>query len=190
MLPDNYQLMQVHPSTCPLRWQALPALERRRRLGADPGIAAPIADDQLPGARVTSRLGLRPRRDRSWPPSRFQPQPARYATDLAGVVDAQRLAALNERLAQFEARDVRNRVLVCVDRHVAGGHHARGIRERRLQRAGRSAREGQGQRRRGVRVRRRPQGRFEVGYGLEGAIPDAAHGEDREDYLTPRFRAS
>src|SRR5262245_46143877 len=48
------------------------------------------------------------------------PRPDRYATDKAGVIDAGRLAALNERLAQFE-RDTSNQLLVYVDRRVPAG---------------------------------------------------------------------
>ena len=82
------------------------------------------------------------------------PRPDRYATDRAGVVDAARLSALNETLAQFE-RETSNQVLVVRRPAAAGRHHDRGVRDDRVQGLGRRP-EGQGQRRRVLRVRRRP----------------------------------
>src|SRR5262245_26468568 len=48
------------------------------------------------------------------------PAPARYANDPAGVVDAQRLAALEENLARFE-RETANKVVVYVSRRLPAG---------------------------------------------------------------------
>jgi uncharacterized protein len=115
------------------------------------------------------------------------PRPARYATDLAGVVDASRLAALNERLAQFE-RETSNQILVWVDRRVPPGTTLEEFANAAFDAWG----VGQKDKSNGVVVfvfvdDRKV--RFEVGYGLEGAIPDARTVRIREDYLTPRFRA-
>lgn len=115
------------------------------------------------------------------------PRPERYATDRAGVVDAGRLAALNERLAQFE-RETSNQVLVYVDRRVPAGTTL----EEFSNAAFNAWAVGQKGKDNGVAVfvfvdDRKV--RFEVGYGLEGAIPDARTVQIREDYLTPRFRA-
>jgi uncharacterized protein len=48
------------------------------------------------------------------------PSPARHATDLAGVVDAGRLAALDETLAAYDRRTT-NQVVVYVDRRLPEG---------------------------------------------------------------------
>src|SRR5262245_24810340 len=115
------------------------------------------------------------------------PRPARYATDNAGVVDAKRLAALNERLAQFE-RETSNQILVWVDRRVPPGTTMEEFATAAFTAWG----VGQKGKDNGVVVfvfvdDRKV--RFEVGYGLEGAIPDARTVRIREEYLTPRFRA-
>jgi uncharacterized protein len=115
------------------------------------------------------------------------PRPERYATDRAGVIDAARLAALNERLAQFE-RETSNQVLVYVDRRVPAGTTL----EEFSNAAFNAWAVGQKGKDNGVAVfvfvdDRKV--RFEVGYGLEGAIPDARTVRIREEYLAPRFRA-
>ena len=115
------------------------------------------------------------------------PRPERYATDHAGVVDPSRLAALNERLAQFE-RETSNQILIYVDRRVPEGTTL----EEFANAAFNAWAVGQKGKDNGVvlflfvddrKVR------FEVGYGLEGAIPDARTVQIREGHLTPRLRA-
>ena len=115
------------------------------------------------------------------------PRPERYATDLAGVVDATRLAALNERLAQFE-RETSNQVLVYVDRRLPPGTTLEEWSTAAFNTWG----VGQKGKDNGVALfvfvdDRKV--RFEVGYGLEGAIPDVRTVRIREEYLAPRFRA-
>ncbi|HET9317719.1 MAG TPA: TPM domain-containing protein [Vicinamibacteria bacterium] len=115
------------------------------------------------------------------------PRPDRYATDRAGVIDAARLAALNERLAQFE-RETSNQVLVYLDRRLPAGTTL----EEWSNAAFNAWSVGQKGKDNGVAVfvfvdDRKV--RFEVGYGLEGAIPDARTVRIREDYMAPRFRA-
>jgi uncharacterized protein len=116
------------------------------------------------------------------------PRPDRYATDRAGVVDAARLSALNETLAQFE-RDTSNQVLVVVDRRLPPGTT--------LEEYATAAFEAWGVGQKGkdngvvffVFVDDR-QMRIEVGYGLEGALPDIRAVSIVEDHAKPRFRAS
>ena len=116
------------------------------------------------------------------------PRPGRYATDRAGVVDAARLAALNERLAQFE-RDTSNQVLVVVDRRMPAGTTI----EEYATTAFKAWGVGQKDRDNGavffVFVDDR-QMRIEVGYGLEGALPDIRAASIIEDHAKPRFRAN
>lgn len=114
------------------------------------------------------------------------PRPTRYATDRAGVVDEARLRALNERLAQFE-RDTSNQVLVVVERrlpadttleeYATAAFHAWGV--------------GQKGRSNGVVffafVDDRKM-RIEVGYGLEGSIPDARANQIISLEVAPAFR--
>ncbi|HET8646688.1 MAG TPA: TPM domain-containing protein, partial [Vicinamibacteria bacterium] len=115
------------------------------------------------------------------------PRPERYATDRAGVADPARLAALNERLAQFE-RETSTQVLVYVDRRLPPGTSmeefaAAAFKEWKVGRADKDN---------GVVffafVDDR-QMRIEVGYGLEGALPDARAARILEDHVRPRFRA-
>lgn len=116
------------------------------------------------------------------------PRPDRYATDRAGVVDAARLSALNERLAQFE-RDTSNQVLVFVDRRLP----ADTTLEVYAADAFKAWAPGQKDKDNGVIFfvftddRKM---RIEVGYGLEGALPDARAVSIVEDHAKPRFRAN
>jgi uncharacterized protein len=114
------------------------------------------------------------------------PRPDRYATDRAGVVGAARLSALNERLAQFE-RDTSNQVLVVVDRRLPAGTTL----EEYATAAFQAWAVGQKGKDNGavffVFVDDRKM-RIEVGYGLEGALPDIRAASIVEDHAKPRFR--
>ena len=116
------------------------------------------------------------------------PRPDRYATDRAGVVGAARLSALNETLAQFE-RDTSNQVLVFVDRRLP----ANTTIEEYAAAAFKAWGVGQKGKDNGavffVFVDDR-QMRIEVGYGLEGALPDIRAASIIEDHAKPRFRAN
>ena len=106
---------------------------------------------------------------RLWRPLRCPPRPDRDAMDGAGVVEAARLSALNETLAQFE-RETSNQVLVYVDRTPARGRLARGFANASPSGRGRSAR-----RTRTtappLRVRGRPADADRGRLRLEGALP-------------------
>jgi uncharacterized protein len=114
------------------------------------------------------------------------PKPAQYATDNAGVIPAARLSALNESLAAFE-RDTSNQIVVYVDRRrppdttleelAAATYRSWGI--------------GQKGKSNGVLflvfVDDRAM-RIEVGYGLEGAIPDAIAKRITSEVVRPLFK--
>jgi uncharacterized protein len=115
-------------------------------------------------------------------------RPDRYASDRAGVIGAARLSALDERLAQFE-RETSSQVLVYLDRRLP----ANTTIEEFGNRAFREWKVGQKDEDNGVVffvfVDDRKM-RIEVGYGLEGALPDARAARIVEDYAKPRFRAN
>lgn len=114
------------------------------------------------------------------------PRPDRYVTDRAGVLDEARRQALNERLAQFE-RDTSNQVLVYVDRQLP----ADTTLEEFTNQAFRAWKVGQKDKDNGVVffafVDDRKM-RIEVGYGLEGAIPDARAKQITSGVVVPAFR--
>ncbi|HEX6737646.1 MAG TPA: TPM domain-containing protein [Vicinamibacteria bacterium] len=115
------------------------------------------------------------------------PRPDRYAVDRAGVADAARVSALNERLAQFE-RQTSTQVLVYVDRRLP----ANTTLEEFANAAFRAWRVGQKDKDNGVVFFAFVDDRkmkIEVGYGLEGAIPDARARRILDEQVTPRFRA-
>jgi uncharacterized protein len=119
-------------------------------------------------------------------PDPLPPRPTQYATDRAQVFPPARLAALNEKLAAFE-RVTSNQVLVYLDRSLPPGTSleemgATAIREWGLGQKGKSN---------GVilfvftgdRALR-----LEVGYGLEGVLPDARARQITSDVVKPFFK--
>ena len=121
---------------------------------------------------------------RAAPP--LPPRPTKYATDRTKSFDAARLEALNERLAAFE-RETSNQVLVYVDRKVPAGTTL----EEMSSAAVRAWGIGQQGKRNGVAlfvfVDDRKM-RVEVGYGLEGALPDAAAHRITDGVIKPHFK--
>ena len=114
------------------------------------------------------------------------PKPARYVTDTAGVVPSDRAAALNEKLAAFE-RETSDQILVYVADRVPEGTTleelgARSMREWGVGQKGKSN---------GVVFFVFPgdrKMRIEVGYGLEGAIPDARAHRITDEVVKPFFQ--
>ena len=115
------------------------------------------------------------------------PRPPKYATDRTGRLPAARVAALNEKLAAFE-RQTSTQVLVYVDARLPAGTTLEEFTNAAFHEWG----IGQKGKDNGVlfvaflddRVMR-----LEVGYGLEGALPDARARQITSDFVKPRFRA-
>ncbi|MCA1581535.1 MAG: TPM domain-containing protein, partial [Acidobacteria bacterium] len=114
-------------------------------------------------------------------------KPARYVTDRAGVLDPGRAEQLNSRLEQFE-KDTSIQMLVWIDRHVPENTTIEEFAVNAMKAWG----VGQAKLNNGLVlfafVDDRKM-RIEVGYGLEGSIPDAIASRIREDEITPRFKS-
>ncbi len=116
------------------------------------------------------------------------PKPERYVTDRAGILPSDRDDALNRKLEQFE-RDTSNQILVWIDRRVPEGF----VLEDFTVRAFQKWKVGQADKDNGAVLfvfsddRKL---RIEVGYGLEGVLPDITAKRIIEDEIVPRFRAN
>jgi uncharacterized protein len=121
---------------------------------------------------------------RAAPP--LPPRPTKYATDRAQAFAPERLQALNERLAAFE-RETSNQVLVYVDRKLPAGTTLEEMSSAAMRAWG----VGQQGKRNGVAlfvfVADRKM-RIEVGYGLEGALPDASAHRITDGVIKPHFK--
>jgi uncharacterized protein len=116
------------------------------------------------------------------------PKPATYVTDKAGVLDAARVHALNEKLAQFE-RDTSNQILVYVDRSLPTDSTIEQFANDAMHQWG-------------VGQKGKDNGavlflftgdrkmRIEVGYGLEGVLTDAKSKEITSTIIKPRLKAA
>src|SRR5262245_18077229 len=114
-------------------------------------------------------------------------KPARYVTDRADVLGPGGAEALNAKLEQFE-RDTSNQVLVWIDRKLPEGFTLEDFTVRAGQKWG----AGQKQEDNGailfVFVDDRKM-RIEVGYGLEGVLPDVTAKRILDEEIASRFRA-
>jgi uncharacterized protein len=116
------------------------------------------------------------------------PKPATYVTDKQGVLDAARVHALNEKLAQFE-RGTSNQILVYVDRSLPT--------DTTIERFANDA-----VHQWGVGQKGKDNGavlflftgdrkmRIEVGYGLEGVLTDAKARDITSTIIKPRLKAA
>ncbi len=114
-------------------------------------------------------------------------RPTAYVTDLSGVFPPPRAARLNEKLAAFE-RATSTQILVYVASHVPDGTTMEELSSRALRDWG----VGQKGRSNGVIFFVFPADRkmrVEVGYGLEGALPDAIAHRITDEIVKPHFRA-
>ena len=114
------------------------------------------------------------------------PKPPGYFTDYAGVVSKEKALALNEKLAQFE-RETSDQVVVAVFRKMESDSSI----EDYAQRIAQSWAVGQKDQRNGVVLLVFIDDRkisIQVGYGLEGALPDITAFDIRTRHITPRFR--
>jgi uncharacterized protein len=113
-------------------------------------------------------------------------KPARYVTDRAGVFGPGQAEALNAKLEQFE-RDTSNQVLVWVDKKIAEEFTLEDFTVRAGQKWG----AGQKQEDNGAILfvfTDDRKVRIEVGYGLEGVLPDATARRIIDGEIVPRFR--
>ena len=116
------------------------------------------------------------------------PKPAGYFNDNAGVVSKERALAFNETLAQFE-RDTSNQILVAVFRKMETDSDIADYTQRVAQSWG----VGQAAQRNGAVLFVFVEDRkmfVQVGYGLEGVIPDITAFDITERHIKPRFRAN
>ncbi len=114
------------------------------------------------------------------------PKPTRYVTDRAGVLPSDRAEQLNAKLERFE-EETSNQLLVWIDRNIPENFT---LEEFTVQTA-RKWKAGQAGKNNGVVLfvftgdRKM---RIEVGYGLEGVLPDAIAHRIQEEEILPRFR--
>jgi len=114
------------------------------------------------------------------------PKPAGYFNDYAGVVSKEAASRFNEQLAQFE-RDTSDQVVVAVFPKMQSDSDIADYTQRVAQAWG----VGQKERRNGVVLFVFIQDRkmfIQVGYGLEGALPDATAFDITERHIKPLFR--
>lgn len=115
------------------------------------------------------------------------PKPDRYFNDYAGVVSRESASRFNEQLAQFE-RDTSDQVVVAVFPKMQSDSDIADYTQRVAQTWG----VGQKDRRNGVVFFVFVDDRkmfIQVGYGLEGALPDATAFDITERHVKPLFRA-
>jgi uncharacterized protein len=115
------------------------------------------------------------------------PAPTRFVTDKAGVISPDVTARLESRLADFE-RETSNQFLVYTETTVPDGTTL----EEYAVACAQAWRAGQAQRKNGMILFVFPgsrKARLEVGYGLEGAMPDALARRVLDEQVLPRFRA-
>jgi uncharacterized protein len=114
------------------------------------------------------------------------PKPDRYFNDYAGVVSKEAAQRFNEQLAQFE-RETSDQVVVAVFPKMQSDSDIADYTQRVAQAWG----VGQKERRNGVVLFVFIQDRkmfIQVGYGLEGALPDATAFDITERHIKPLFR--
>jgi len=116
------------------------------------------------------------------------PKPDRYFNDYAGVVPKAAADRFNEQLAQFE-RETSDQVVVAVFPKMQSDSDIADYTQRVAQAWG----VGQKERRNGVVLFVFTQDRkmfIQVGYGLEGALPDATTFDITEYQIKPHFRSN
>ena len=135
-------------------------------------------------AAAALTLALLPRLAAAQP--KAPPPPANFFTDTTGVVPAEAAARIEQRLREFEKASS-NQVLVVIGDRVPEGYASL---EEYTNRTAEAWRVGDKSRDNGavlfVFVGDRKV-RIEVGYGLEGALPDALASRIINDEITPRF---
>jgi uncharacterized protein len=116
------------------------------------------------------------------------PKPPGYFNDYAGVVSKEKAAQFNEQLAQFE-RETSNQVVVAVFRKMESDSSIEDYAQRIAQAWGVGQKEQSGGN--GVVLLVFIEDRkssLQVGYGLEGALPDVTAFDIRSRHMNPHFR--
>jgi uncharacterized protein len=116
------------------------------------------------------------------------PKPPGYFNDYANVVSKEKALALNEKLAQFE-RETSNQVVVAVFRKMQSDSSIEDYAQRIAQAWGVGQKSQSGGN--GVVVLVFIDDRkisIQVGYGLEGALPDLTAFDIRSRHITPHFK--
>src|SRR5438876_2089487 len=183
-----------------LAHRLLPRLQRprRRKVILDPAVVAGVS----PAIQEPTRLPLQGFRARQFrlfiaafagllPISLhatevIPPKPDRYFNDYAGVVSREAADRFNEQLAQFE-RETSDQVVVAVFPKMQSDSDIADYTQRVAQTWG----VGQKERRNGVVLFVFIQDRkmfIQVGYGLEGALPDITAFDITEYHIKPLFR--
>ncbi len=119
-------------------------------------------------------------------PLAVPPVPTRFVTDKAGILPADVAARLEQRLESFE-KESSNQFLVYTERIVPEGTTL----EEYTVACAQAWKAGQTQRKNGMILFVFPESRkvrLEVGYGLEGAMPDALARRVLDEQVLPRFR--
>jgi uncharacterized protein len=134
------------------------------------------------GAAVLAAPALADRYDEQIPE-----KPKRYVTDRAGVLGSGQAEALNARLEQFE-RDTSDQILVWVDRKLPEGFTLEDFTVRAAQKWGAGHKKEDNGAVLFVFTEDRKV-RIEVGYGLEGALPDITAKQIIDGEIVPPFRS-
>jgi len=119
--------------------------------------------------------------------SPLPPKPADYVLDKAGIFTPSQEAALTEKLKQYE-RETSNQLVVAVLPRVPDDYAMEDFTQRTAEAWG----AGQKRNDNGMVLFVFPESRqmrIEVGYGLEGAVPDALANNIIRDEMVPAFRA-
>src|SRR5216110_1675162 len=172
---------------------------RRRKVILDPAVVAGVS----PAIQQPTRLPLQGFRARQFElfigafagllpislhaAEMIPPKSDRYFNDYAGVVSKEAADHFNEQLAQFE-RETSDQVVVAVFPKMQSDSDIADYTQRVAQAWG----VGQKERRNGVVLFVFTQDRkmfIQVGYGLEGALPDATAFDITERHIKPLFRA-
>src|SRR5262249_32059939 len=114
------------------------------------------------------------------------PKPTRYVTDKVGVLPSDRAERLNATLEKFE-QDTTNQLIVWVDRSVPEDFTLEEVTVQAFRKWG----VGQSGKNNGIVFfvfTENRKTRIEVGYGLEGAVPDAVAHRIQDEEILPRFR--
>ena len=114
------------------------------------------------------------------------PKPSQYVVDAAGILSPQLVGALNQRLEAFE-RETSNQMLVATFPKIPDGYALEDFTQRTAEAWGVGQRKDDN----GVVLFVFPNDRvtrIEVGYGLEGALPDILTKRIIENELLPAFR--